>query len=568
MRRSLTVLALSTLLLALVAPIDATAATRSAAGGDALVTVGSPASPFPRNKQNEPAVAIALDASDPSVLVAGANEEIDNAPCAGSDCSFTAGIGDSGVYFSLDAGHTWTQPTYTGWSARTGTPQVGPIGTVPWYYERGLVSDGDPALAFGPKPGKDGFSWASGSRLYYATLTSNFPGATTFNAAEAIAVSRTDDVRAAARGDKDAWMRPVIASKRLRPVTFSDKEAVWADNAGSSRFFGNVYVCWTSFGATASPIVLSRSTDGGATWSNPLRLGGRIPTIFTGPTACTVRTDSKGVVYVLWQQINWPKPSAQIMTRSFDGGRTFEAPRAVARVIQVGAIDPIHVANQDPRFTFDGVGGARTWSGLSVDIANGAPSGRDATDQIVMTWSDGRRGLNQEQALVTSSRDRGQHWSAAVVAQQAGDRPDFPAVAISPNGTDVYLTYDAFLAPWRHTTWTPRPMLGVVRHADVTSGGLGTFTTVHRGQAGDARGSSENNLCCEFLGDYNYAAATRSYGAAVWNDVRAAAVCPAMNAFRQSLLSTPLPKPSPLLVCPPRFGNSDIFGGSYPDPTP
>ena len=39
-------------------------ATTAAAATQARVTVGSPTSPFPRNKQNEPAVAI--DASRPS----------------------------------------------------------------------------------------------------------------------------------------------------------------------------------------------------------------------------------------------------------------------------------------------------------------------------------------------------------------------------------------------------------------------------------------------------------------------------------------------------------------------
>jgi hypothetical protein len=51
----------------------------------------------------------------------------------------------------------------------------------------------------------------------------------------------------------------------------------------------------------------------------------------------------------------------------------------------------------------------------------------------------------------------------------------------------------------------------------------------------------------------------------VWNDVRDAQVCPAMNAYRQSLItSSPLPKPSPATDCPARFGNSDIYGGTYP----
>jgi hypothetical protein len=150
----------------------------------AEVTVGSPHDPFPRNKQNEPAVAI--DASRPDVVAAGSNDEIDMAPCGTTifatdeaPCPFTPGVGSSGVHFSFNGGKTWVQPTYTGWSARNGTPAVGPIGTLPWYYETGLVSDGDPAVAFGPIRENGEFSWANGSRLYYANLTSNFPSGST-----------------------------------------------------------------------------------------------------------------------------------------------------------------------------------------------------------------------------------------------------------------------------------------------------------------------------------------------------------------------------------------------------
>src|SRR6266498_3334200 len=114
---------------------------------DTLVTVGSPTTPFSQNKQNEPAVAI--DPNNPSVVAAAANEEIDEESCAAGDpstCPFTDGIGVSGVYFSFDGGGSWTQPTYTGWSARdclgpaACAPHVGKIGTLPHYVENGLVS--------------------------------------------------------------------------------------------------------------------------------------------------------------------------------------------------------------------------------------------------------------------------------------------------------------------------------------------------------------------------------------------------------------------------------------------
>jgi hypothetical protein len=112
-------------------------------------------------------------------------------------------------------------------------------------------------------------------------------------------------------------------------------------------------------------------------------------------------------------------------------------------------------------------------------------------------------------------------------------------------------------------------LVGVVTHADVSASGTGSFTELHRGTPGDARGSSANSLRDEFLGDYVYATATRTYGAAVWNDARNASECAAVESWRASLeTTTPGTKPSPGTDCPATFGNTDIYGGAFTDPTP
>ena len=185
----------------------------------------------------------------------------------------------------------------------------------------------------------------------------------------------------------------------------------------------------------------------------------------------------------------------------------------------------------------------------------------------MLTWPDGA--VNHEQALVQTSVDSGLTWSTPVNAAEAGDRPDNPAVAISPNGTDLYLVYDGYLDPFRTTTSDPRRVQGVARHADVGAGGaVGSFTTLHRGAVGDARGSTRT-LNRELIYDYQYAAAARDYGVVIWIDARDAAVCDAVNAYRQSLIEgSPIPAPSPLTDCPPTFGNLDNYSGSFLDPTP
>jgi hypothetical protein len=218
----------------------------------------------------------------------------------------------------------------------------------------------------------------------------------------------------------------------------------------------------------------------------------------------------------------------------------------------------------------DGVAGARSdlSPAPSADIANGAPTGAAATNRIVLTYVSGP--LATPHVYFTESTNRGADWSAPRAIETAGDRGYYAAPAISPDGRDVYVVYNAFTTPFQPTTATPRVLVGVVKHADAPAGtgATGAFGELHRGAPGDPRGSSANALISEFLGDYVYAAATNDRAVAVWNDARFAADCPAIDAWRQALQNGQSPPaPAPQQQCPANFGNSDIFGGSFADPT-
>ena len=226
------------------------------------------------------------------------------------------------------------------------------------------------------------------------------------------------------------------------------------------------------------------------------------------------------------------------MIRSFDGGATWTRPRNLFTVLDGCA----YVEPSIGRCVMDGVGGARDdlMPDPSVDIANGAPTGADATNQIVLV-DHGAGGPERRERPVHARRP-----TAAARGATSGQRHARPATA----GTTP-LRRSRRTAPTRGSCTTrsssrsrsaPRAQPTIARWTascctptSRRTAPSGPFSLIHRGASGDARGSSQNNLAAEFLGDYVYAAATRTYGTAVWNDVRNAADCPAIDEFRQEL---------------------------------
>ena len=574
------------------------AAVGPAFAGD--VSNGSPADRTPQNHQNEPAVAV--DANHPNFAVAGWNDFVDWAPCPQADavnfgtCADPAddGVGLSAVAFSFDRGNSWIQPTYpNGWTAAdcvpttTCIPHVGPIHTLPKYYENRLVSSGDPAVAVGPIRRNGTFDWSNGSRVYYANLVGAWPSGFAFPNPEfhgflGVGVSRLDNPTPTSVLNPNSWRDPIIANTNVGQTAFEDKEQIWADNASNSPFFGRVYLCNAEFrsvgqhrglgGNFPAPLTVSYSPDGGDTWSTKQITSagttGLGPTLW-GISGCTVRTDSHGVVYVFAEMfqnpalVGLPTHGSHVMFKSTDGGAHWTKPQTIVQITDpCFFVDPVF-----GRCVMDGFAGARTdlSASPSVDIANGAPTGTGATNQIVDAWSDASAGLNHEQTRLIWSTDAGASWSAPVTVSLPADRPMYSAPAISPTGDRVYVIYEAVQSPWRGADMTsPRPYRGVFRDAPIGAGGTpGAWATAYAGPLGDLRGTYPgHDIYQERIGDYVYAAASRTYGVGVWTDARDAAVCGPVQDYRSRSLAAgtrALPAPWPLAACPATFGNTDIW---------
>src|SRR6266508_1741127 len=109
------------------------------------------------------------------------------------------------------------------------------------------------------------------------------------------------------------------------------------------------------------------------------------------------------------------------MIKSFDGGKHWTQPQEI-----LSMNDACYFVDRiSRRCTADGIAGARIdlAAGPSVDIANGAPTGAGATDEIVDAWIDGRfgrvRGVHGPRCAVP-----GDHGQPQALARCPADGPD------------------------------------------------------------------------------------------------------------------------------------------------
>jgi hypothetical protein len=229
---------------------------------------------------------------------------------------------------SFDAGRTWEEGLLPGLTAASGGP-----------FER--VSD--PWVAFGP-----------GNRAYYVSL-----GFNETRRENGIFVSVSED------GGR-TWGNPVAVHSTA--ADFDDKESIVVDTRADSPYRGRVYVGWDSATADQRQLLrFSYSADGGLSYRPPVTIHdqgasiGIIPLVGPG-----------GVVYAVWTRFSGGGGNLitidLLVSRSTDGGDTWSEPVVINQSLSHGvetartgaslataAIDPkrgtLYVAWQDSRFS-------------------------------------------------------------------------------------------------------------------------------------------------------------------------------------------------------------------------
>jgi hypothetical protein len=253
-------------------------------------------------QQNEPTAAV--NPLDPNKMTAGAN---DYCPVP------TVGDSWAGFYYSANKGATWANSLLPGYSTDTSAEgQASPL-------YRFVLGAGDPVQ-----------DWDRANHLYYS----------------GIAFNRARPANGSIWVARYNWAPPLLAPdyeftkivSRGTPSPlflchFEDKIELEADDGASSRFSGNVYVCWARFTGSGSNnfIEFGRSTDGGRTWTTQ-----KISEAIHGNQECDIAVSRTGIVMVTWRQYEFKANQGQTQkdaiawARSDDGGATFTKP-AVAK---------------------------------------------------------------------------------------------------------------------------------------------------------------------------------------------------------------------------------------------
>lgn len=214
------------------------------------------------------------------------------------------------------------------------------------------------------------------------------------------------------------WGNPVTLIADTTSTGFNDKEAITADP--NSNY---VYAAWDRSSGNIRPFYFASSSDGGVTWSPARSIYNPGVRNFVTYNQILVLPDG-AIVNLIVAYIS--NASNIEVIRSVDHGVTWSAPVFVALGESIGTVD---AKTQAP---------LRTGAGLP----NGAVD--PSTGALYVVWPDARFSGNQRDGIALSkSTDGGLTWSAPVQVNQAANVQAFtPAVAAA--GGAVAVTYFDF----------------------------------------------------------------------------------------------------------------------------
>lgn len=226
--------------------------------------------------------------------------------------------------------------------------------------------------------------------------------------------------------DRGATFQQLVPPFRFRGL--SDKPFVAVDNT-RGRFDGNVYLTWAD-AAGVLTIMLSRSTDGGATFSTPIRISVPGNNNYSMPAI-----GPNGEVFVLWLAQDTNKI---YLRKSIDGGLTFDPEVLVASVTRPGSSRICAATSRS------GLNGNIRVSNIPVLAVETSSSSSRGNMYIVFSAKPDPAGPDMADVFLVRSTDGGQTWSEPRRINDDGTTNDqwLPFVTVADNGAVGVMWYD------------------------------------------------------------------------------------------------------------------------------
>ncbi|HET9228576.1 MAG TPA: sialidase family protein [Thermoanaerobaculia bacterium] len=276
---------------------------------------------------------------------------------------------------SFDGGRSWTPPVTLPINACSG----GPFDFLP--------RASDPWVAFGPE-----------GRAYVSAI--GFQPTDDLDEAGAVLVVSTPD------GGR-TWDPPGVASVTRTPEFLHDNTAIAADPNRP----GTAYVVTTRYqpAARVAPAVMSKTIDGGKSWSPVREITPGSPTAGAPQMVIDPRT---GHLFVFYD--HGPRGSQVSFVKSEDGGETWSQPVLVAQATPVRQLAKFPGTDKDLR--------------VAEDIQHAAIDPKTGRFYVVLT-SEGRHA----EVVLTTSDDGGSTWSPLRRVNADPERPAWrPMLAVGP----------------------------------------------------------------------------------------------------------------------------------------